>query len=224
MLIEPKGNEAFMSLSPQLVNTLRIIHEGTVANGIHFGNPANPMIATLIRSGHVETNSDRVDPNDGRRVTVSLTALGHEANGTAVAAASTAPISTPTQETTMETTATAVVDAIAEKVRRARTTVVPEVKLSSGYMVMPTSSARRGGNRKEIYAFGQLEAPRPDGAAHSFFVPATFENPTPADTIRAAVSSANARYKEKGGAQFKHFVVDNDAEFGVAGVRVFRVK
>lgn len=204
-----------MSLSPQLATTLKAIYDGTVANGVHYGNPGHPMIAALVKSGHVETDTNRADPNDGRRVAVQLTATGHEANGTTP--------TTQTQEPAMNTPAAATSTTTEIKVRRTRTTVVPEVRLG-GFMAMPAAAARRGGNRTETYAFGKLEAPRPDGTMHSFFVPATVENPRPVETLRAATSSATARYKDKGGAVFKHFVVDNDAEFGVAGVRVFRVK
>lgn len=205
-----------MSLSPKLEQTLRAIHDGTIANGVHFGNPNHPMIAVLVNGGHVTTDNTKIDPNDGRKVSVIVTDAGKTALGISPETAAVAAIVTQTQEVIMETAV-----ATETKPKRARTTVVPEVRVSAELMVIPASVTRRGGNRGETYAFGKLDAPHADGRAYSFLVPATEANPDPMATLRAAVTSANARYKEKGGAVFKAYPVD---ENGVVGVRVFRLK
>lgn len=205
-----------MSLSPKLEQTLKAIHDGNVAHGIHYANPNSPMVAVLVNGGHAATDNNRIDPADGRKIAVTVTPSGLAELGIApVSAAPVAVVETQTQEDTMEAAT-----APAEAVKRTRKSVNPVVQIG-GFSAMPTSSTRRGGNRKEVYAFGQLEAPPGNGTFHSFFVPVTAENPDPLNSLRAATSSANARYKDKTGAKFKHFAVtEND----VAGVRVFRVE
>src|SRR5271168_1147926 len=107
-----------MSLSPQLVNTLKKVNEAP------FTNPQHPMVAALIKSGHVNVDAGNRDPNDASRVAITLTALGHETNGT-IPPAPTAPVTpvatvaTETKEPSMDTatdTATMPAAATVEKV------------------------------------------------------------------------------------------------------------
>lgn len=100
----------------------------------------------------------------------------------------------------------------------------------------PLPTGKRGGNRGETYAFSKCGSPITDEATKastydSFFVGVTTQMPTTADlmkTLRAAVFSANKRYKEKpdtGGIvrKFACYPTEEDTVEKKAGVRVFRV-
>lgn len=201
-----------MSLSPKLEQTLRAIHTGIETNGAYYGNAKHPMIAVLAKEGHVSIDTTRTDPNDSARSSIAVTLSGHYALGIN-------PVIATTEEKVTHLDNVATTTEAPAKAKRTRSNIVPEVQLASGFMALPEATSRRGGSRQEVYAFGQLSAPQ-NGQYHSFFVPATAENPDAEKTVRAAVSSANIRYKDKEISFTHRFVTEN----GVAGVRVFRVK
>lgn len=206
-----------MPLSPQIHDTLKGLYSAASTTGFVYGNPKHPHIRALVSGGMIAGNVADIDPTNSEKHAFSVTVAGAAELGLQPADATIEGAVPVTQ--------------VPEKGKGGRGSrgpnVVPVIVASVAKMGLPTDFVKRGGNRGETYGFGKLTAPEAgqEGAImyDSFFVQATDEMPEPANTLRAAVTSANKRYGDKG-VKFKHFIMKLDPQTGLAGVRVFRVE
>lgn len=234
-----------MALNNQMLNTLTTLAQTCATDGHALMNAKSPLVRALQKDGFIEGDLTITDPNNADKIGFKVTEKGYTELGFPSPGAPVVPVQpvTISQADVGQVPASLlapgltpvppgvpVVQVAAGKrgPKGPRGPVVaPTLLRSATRFALPAAppAGKRGGLRGETYPFESLAAPDATGL-DSVFVQATAALPNPIKTLKAAVFSANKRYKEakKGNREFAVRDMGIDPEYGVAGARIFRVR